>query len=142
MLKVFRKRRGVALFLTLATLLGVVILANIILVIMKSQSRLTQRQVNHIQAYYAAQAGMIYALENLRTGSWAVTSCPPPNGCNMSDSFFPANIRDPLTKAARQVRVIICPAGTQCQWATSVCNPPAGSGINYCINTTVNYTAQ
>ncbi|MCX5714045.1 MAG: hypothetical protein NT033_04405, partial [Candidatus Omnitrophica bacterium] len=64
------KGRGTALFLVLAVVFVVVALANIILSFMHSQSRLTHHQVSRIQAYYAAQAGMNYALEQLRTGNW------------------------------------------------------------------------
>lgn len=143
-----RNHRGMILFITLATLLVVVILASIILGIMNSQSRITHDQVSRIRAHGAAQAGMIFALENLRTGNWAYGSdCLPPNGCIYEDTSFPANIRDPLTTAiprAQRVRIVFCPAGQQCQWtpASSVCTPPAGTGINFCINVTANYTPQ
>jgi Tfp pilus assembly protein PilX len=65
-------KKGIALFMVLGTLLVVTILAFIMLNIILSHSRLTQHQVGRIQAYYAAQAGMNYALEMLRTGAWTV----------------------------------------------------------------------
>lgn len=68
-LKGFAKK-GIALVMVLGTLLVVVILAVIILNIILSHSRLTQHQVGRIQAYYAAMAGINYALEQLRTGNW------------------------------------------------------------------------
>ena len=63
-------KRGVALFIVLGTILVVVILANIVLNIILSQSRLTHHQISRIRAYYASLAGMNYALEQLRTGTW------------------------------------------------------------------------
>jgi len=65
-------KKGIALLMVLGTLLVVTILAFIMLNIMLNHSRLTQHQVGRIQAYYAAYAGMNYALEMLRTGVWTV----------------------------------------------------------------------
>lgn len=62
------------MFIVLATLMIVIVLANVMLNIMSSQSRLTHHQVSRIQAYYAAQAGMNYALEMLRIGTWIPSS--------------------------------------------------------------------
>jgi Tfp pilus assembly protein PilX len=59
-------KKGVALYFVLAILLVVVILANIILNFVSSQQRLNTHQVKRVQAYYAAQAGVNYALEQLR----------------------------------------------------------------------------
>jgi Tfp pilus assembly protein PilX len=63
-------RKGIALFMVLATILVVVILCNIVLSIISSQSRLTHHEVSRIRAYYAAQAGLVYTMEKLRNGSW------------------------------------------------------------------------
>lgn len=82
-------KRGVVLFIVLATLMIVIVLANVILNIMSSQSRLTHHQVSRIQSYYAAQAGMNLALERLRTGNWIEGSyCLGPT--QASCSGFPA----------------------------------------------------
>lgn len=59
-------KKGVVLLIVLGTILLVVILANIILSTMSSQSRLTHHQVSRIQAYYAAMAGINYAFESIR----------------------------------------------------------------------------
>jgi len=67
MLKIVHKK-GVALYMTLFAILLVIILANIILRIMSSQSRLTHHQVSRIQADFAAMAGINLALEKLRVG--------------------------------------------------------------------------
>jgi Tfp pilus assembly protein PilX len=74
MLKSKSARRGVALFIVLGTILIVVILANVVLNIILSQSRLTHHQISRIRAYYAGLAGMNYALEQLRTGAWVYSS--------------------------------------------------------------------
>jgi Tfp pilus assembly protein PilX len=91
-LKGFAKK-GIALFMVLGTLLVVVTFAFIMLNIMLSHPRLTQHQVGRIQAYYAAQAGMNYAIEKLRLGNdsnwtssgafthrmcWTTTGCSSP----------------------------------------------------------------
>ncbi|MCK9603936.1 MAG: hypothetical protein M0R66_06240 [Candidatus Omnitrophica bacterium] len=67
-------KKGIALFMVLATILIVVILSNVILTIISSQSRLTHHEISRIRAYYAAQAGLIYAMEMLRNGRWAFSS--------------------------------------------------------------------
>jgi Tfp pilus assembly protein PilX len=66
-----KSRRGITLILILAVILVVVWLAHIALVLISSQSRLTHHQVSRIQAFYAAQAGINYALERLRVGDWS-----------------------------------------------------------------------
>jgi hypothetical protein len=66
--------KGVTLILVLAFILAVVVLANIALVIIGSQARFTQHKVGRIQASYAAQAGINYALEKLRLGDWGIGS--------------------------------------------------------------------
>ncbi len=70
MLKI-NPRKGVALYMTLFAILLVIILANIILRMMSSQSRLTHHQVSRIQADYAAMAGVNIALEMLRINKWS-----------------------------------------------------------------------
>jgi Tfp pilus assembly protein PilX len=63
-------RKGVALFMVLATILIVVVLANVVLTIISNHSRLTRHEVGRIQAYYAAQAGLVYTMEQIRNGTW------------------------------------------------------------------------
>jgi len=140
-----RDKSGVALFIVLATFFVIVILANVILNIMLSHSRLTHHQVSRIQAYYAAQAGVNYALEMLRSGGWvytvgppAVNSCPNPGGCLINDGNFPNSIVSFDGTNNRQFRVIFCPSGATCQSATFSCSPPPG--INFCVNITTAYT--
>ena len=125
------KSRGVALILVLVFIMTAVVLANIAVVVLRSQYRFTHHNVSRIQAFYAAQAGVNYALEQLRTGSWTFSpnSCPDPGGCPVNDPDFPNSIN--------WVRVIFCPSGSTCASASTPCNSPAG--IDFCIGATVNY---
>jgi Tfp pilus assembly protein PilX len=108
-------KKGVALYFVLAILLVVIILANVVLNFVSSQQRLTSHQVKRVQAYYAAQAGINYALEQLRLnnatynnsgngGTWRIcgtnykSSNPPTttNICNgvgnLTEPTFPPSI--------------------------------------------------
>jgi len=73
-------KKGIAIFMVLATILIVVVLANVILTIISNQSRLTRHEVNRIQAYYSAQAALIYTLEKIRVGvaggGWSDNGAP------------------------------------------------------------------
>jgi len=68
-----RGNKGIVLFIVLGTIVVVMVLANIVLHIVNSQSRLTHHQVSRIQSYYAAQAGANYAREMLRLNNAAWT---------------------------------------------------------------------
>jgi hypothetical protein len=144
------KERGVAMYMVLVTLLIVVVLANVVLTIMSSQSRLTHHQVSRIQAYYASQAGMVLALENLRIGE-AGGGWPLP----LPDTYYTrvvcrdatlpgctgAIIDDDLPISIQNITIFIVAPGTAQTPGVpgSGClNPPAG--INACINVTADYT--
>jgi hypothetical protein len=107
----------------------VVLLANIMLVIVTSHSRLTQHQLGRIQAYYAGQAAMYYALEMVRLGS-------PPAGWGVGTHFvedqnFPAIIKG--EGQDKRIRVDVTAAGSPgCD------SPPAPAG-GYCIDVNVTY---
>jgi len=68
------KKKGVILFIVLATILVVAILSGVILSIISSQSRLTHHQVSRIKAFYAGKGMMNYTLEMLRKGNWVLPS--------------------------------------------------------------------
>ena len=96
--------KGVTLLLVLVLILVVVILANIALVILRSHSKLTHHQVSRIQGFYAAQAGMNYALEMFRlgpgNGGWPtplpdnpVTYTICAAGCDVIENEFPHTIQ-------------------------------------------------
>lgn len=129
-------KRGIVLFIVLVTLLIVVILANIILNLMSSQSRLTHHQVGRIQAYYADYGAMNYAFDKIRRmdPSW-----PKPAagtfytrricrvggaGCTVIELDLPPSVASVLiTVSSRGV---------------NNCNPPAD--VPYCIASTATYT--
>ncbi len=124
-------QKGVALYLVLATLLVVIVLANVVLSIISSQSRLTHHQISRIQAYYADMAGINYAFEMLRTGTWTIpassasytlTLCR--SGCSINEPDLPSSVT--------LVNIVV--SGN----AVSGCHPPAG--IPVCISATANYT--
>ena len=124
------KRKGVVLFIVLGTLLVVVILAAVILSLILSHARLTHHQTSRIQAYSAALAGVNLARENLRTGTWTTASCPPDDGCLLTDTDFPKGIIQD-----QQVRIIIRLPQTDPE--KPCYNPP---GNNACISATAIYT--
>lgn len=66
-----KNQKAIAMMFVLGIIMVVVILANIILSLILSQSRISSHQINRIRAYYAAMAGVHLAHENLRTGVWA-----------------------------------------------------------------------
>lgn len=130
-------KKGIAIFMVLATILIVVVLANVVLAIISNQSRLTRHEVGRIQAYYAAQAGLVYALEMLRNGSWVYGSdCPNGSPCLISDNGFAPYI------VGNQVAVIFCPSGSSCNVGTSTvdCRSPNPPPNDFCVQSFVNYT--
>lgn len=92
----FSNRKGVALLLTIGMLLMAVILANVVLTLMLSHSRLTQHQVGRIQAYYAGMAGVNMAIDNLINN---------PTGWNAAGGAITTHTICNATNAA-------CPAGS------------------------------
>jgi len=75
------KEKGIVLFIVLATIFIVILLASILLGIMSSQSRLTHHKTSRIQAYYAAMAGINYALEMIKSNNsdWIPSPDTVPN---------------------------------------------------------------
>jgi len=130
-----QSRRGAILFIVLGVFMVVAVLAAALLRTMSSQSRLTHHQVSRIQAQYAAKAGMVFALDQLRRGVWSFSSnsCPNPAGCLVADPQFPPSIN--------RVRIIFCPSGSLCAGSTTPCNPPntLPPSNQFCINTTTDY---
>ncbi len=136
MIKTRINKSGIALFIVLATILVILLLGEITLKFMASQNRFTHESVNRIQAYYAVKAGMNYALEMLRLGTWSFpANCAAPAGCVIPTlpNEFPPSIVLPI-------KVIFCPPGNLCAGSPFQCLPPPG--INFCINTTVTYHNQ
>jgi Tfp pilus assembly protein PilX len=84
-------KKGVALYLVLMVLTVVIIFANTLLNLVSSQNSLNIHQAKRIQAFYAAQAGINYALEALRLNdtNWTV-----PTTGNITHYFCPSNTTD------------------------------------------------
>src|SRR3989338_4970543 len=124
-------KKGTALFIVLATILIIVVLANVILAIISSQSRLTHHQVSRIQAQYAAQAGLVYTLEQLRLGNWKVDPSSDKYACMFGciDSVTPTYIIPADNDLKYQIQVKIWKAGTG--------NSPQGTAR---LDAKVNYT--
>lgn len=89
--KRFNNKKGVVLLLVLGTTLIVVILANVLLNIMLNQSRITEHEIRRIQSYYVTLAGINYALEQVRAGTWG----PGDRACLNCDSSVPGPNRIP-----------------------------------------------
>ena len=122
-------QKGIALLIVLTTILIVVVLASVMLTTMSSQSRLTHHQVTRTQGYYAAQAGMVYAIEKLKSGEWVPgINCTnaTTNPCNLTDPDFPSSVRS-VSIVVRNKTV-------------DNCNPPGNATA--CIDVAVNYTYQ
>ncbi len=138
-------KKGIVLFVVLATIFMVILLGNIILNIMSSQSRLTHHQVSRIQAYYAATAGANYAFDKLRRGgdpAWFIpaaaqtyphclcrtlhgTCGPAGPACDMQDITIPTSIQG----------VLITVSGN----AVPGCAPTPGN-VPACITAMATYT--
>jgi Tfp pilus assembly protein PilX len=132
-------KKGIALYLVLMVLLVVIIFANIILSLVSSQSSLTTHQTKRIQAFYAAQAGINYALEALRINDTNWTGSPPFNSnithymCRSNTTGFPcdanltnsANITEPsLPTSINYIQIVVGPfnATTGSRQVTSIAN--------------------
>jgi len=124
------QEKGIILFVVLGTIFVVVLLGNIIIGIISSQSRLTRHKVGRIQAYYAALAGLNCAIEMIRQGNadWIPSPDTPPNtrtrilciGCVAPD------INEPdLPKSIQNVTIIIGAAGSGINGTTRSINAKA-----------------
>ncbi|MEW6100672.1 MAG: hypothetical protein AB1481_00040 [Candidatus Omnitrophota bacterium] len=132
--KASTNNKGIILFIVLATLLIMVLLANLILGLVSSQARLTHHQVSRIQAYYAARAGATLAIDMLRRGdaTWIPAVGGPSvikrlcrTGCDVNDLDLPGSISE--------VEITISPVGV------GNCTAPTPGGVPYCIYSTADY---
>jgi len=128
-------KKGVVLVIVLGTILVTVLLANAVIRLISSQSRLTHHQLSRIQAYYATKAAVTYAQEQLRTGAWvAGTNCTVASPCNaanvglnLANDFRPASMSCPTCGISLIIRADTDPA----------CSSP---GVAACITSTSTYT--
>jgi hypothetical protein len=145
-----RSRKGVVLLIVLITILVVVILAELILRLASSQSRLTGHYTNRVQAYYACLAGINIALDKLRDGQWKyiagaspTNDCPDASPCTISPAEAPPkNVAEydlPKSIQGGLVKIVFCQPGQRCISASHpICSPPAG--VDFCIYSSANYT--
>jgi Tfp pilus assembly protein PilX len=132
-----RNKKGMILFIVLSVLLVVAILSVAILEVISSHARLTHHQVTRIQAQYAARAGLLYGLEQLRLGNKKYpTDCTPASPCAVTDTF-PASVTS--------VIVTFVPGGLTRKGTNNpsidnaaLCIPPAG--YDFCVSATATYT--
>lgn len=148
-------KKGIALLAVLVTLLVVVALANVIMNITLSQSRLTLHKVSRIQAYYASTAGVNYALDKLRLGNDAAWQIPTATGnpvwhcmslsgavlqclgdtAPITEGRLPRPIQYVIIRVAFRGEATSNPANGA-PWPQ--CIPPAG--VDICVNAQAVYT--
>ena len=123
--------RGVTLVLVLSFILVFLALANVAIIFMRSQTKFSHQQLSRIQATYAAQGGMNYALDQLRTVTWvAGTNCTQASPCLVS---FDSGDFKPASIVNNQVSVVI--------WAAGDVAAPANCLVDFaCIQVTAEYT--
>jgi hypothetical protein len=104
MFKFIDNKKGVVLIMVLGTLMVVTLLASVVLRLISSHYRLSHHEISRIQAYYAAMAGVNYAIDKLRMGNDPVcwsdsgdytrrlcrTGC---SGCDINDPDLPPHIQ-------------------------------------------------
>lgn len=115
-----REEKGVALILVLGMFLVGIVFANIALVVVLNQARITRHRTGRIQAYYAAQAGMVYELSRLNT----VSACKDETFNLPDDPYIPKTISSIVITTRVPVWVpslgrfqcngVSVPDGTQC----------------------------
>jgi len=138
MLKIIANKKGVAVYLVMSMIIAVVIIAGAVMNIMLNQSRRTQHSVGRIQAYYASQAGLFYAMEKMRQGSWVAGSDCLPTSVPLCSYTFAADDFYPPSIDGNQVFIIIRKNGTSGCNSSSVPPPPNGSN---CISVKTTYTS-
>ena len=88
-------KKGVALYMVIASILIALVFTGIILNLVLSQNRFSLHSASRLQAYYATLAGSNYASEMFRTGVWSASGpfpfsnhalcqslASPPAGCS------------------------------------------------------------
>ncbi|MDD4894423.1 MAG: hypothetical protein PHW54_03820 [Candidatus Omnitrophica bacterium] len=136
MLKIRFGKKGVVLLIILVALLVVVTLAAVVVRTILSNARFTHHQTSRIQAYYAGMAGVNYALQMIRAGSWVVgTSCV--SGCSIKTLFAATDFKPPIFVTSANDIIITIRSYPDSVYCPSSYNLPANTG---CISVKVNYT--
>lgn len=63
------RRKGIVLVVVIGTMLVLLALAFVSIYLMTQQSRVAEHKIRRMRAYFAAQAGVIHSLEELRRGN-------------------------------------------------------------------------
>ena len=64
-------KKGVILVVVIGVMLVIFTLVLAALFLMTQESRIAEHKIKRTKAFFAAQGGMVLALENLRKGTWA-----------------------------------------------------------------------
>lgn len=127
-------KKGVALYMVIASILIAMVFAAVILNLVLSQSRLSIHSTSRIQAYYAALAGANYAFDMLRTGVWPSSGpygnhamcqslASPPAGC--SCDIEEPNLPNTISCVDIGINGVTGPGGTLRIQTTVVYTAPA-----------------
>ncbi len=136
MLKTRPGKKGVVLLTILMALLVVVLLATVVVRTILSSARFTHHQVSRTQAYYAGMAGINYALQMIRAGSWVVgTNCT--TGCSLKTLFASTDFKPPIFVTSTNDIIVTIKAYPDATLCPSSRGLPANTG---CVSVKVNYT--
>ena len=96
-------KKGVVLVVIIGIMAVISALALAALHLMTQESRIVEHKIKRNRAFYAAQAGMVLALEKLRKGDWSGIpagrlycingGCPPPNTVNDASILYDVTMR-------------------------------------------------
>jgi len=135
-----KNNKGMILLVVICTIFLAILLSNVILRIISSQSRLTHHQVSRIQAYYAGLGGVNYAYDKLRKGDWATPTSPVTyylcrslNDCIPNVTGNTLITEAGLPKSLQGVSITITPRGQ------GSCLQTPGE-VPFCISATATYT--
>jgi len=101
-----KMKKGVILVVVMGILIVLSILALVGLYLISQESRIAEHKIRRMKAFYAAQAGMVIALEELRRGNWTISPTSDRYYClngavdsgvscsdTVSDSNIPYNVQ-------------------------------------------------
>lgn len=123
-------KKGIVLVTVMGIVLVVFSLAFAAIFLMTQESQVAERKIRHMRASYAAKAGMVDALEQLRRGAIALPVAGNPTSYNLAG--IGAGIAGyPLGGLTANIQVVI---------RGDVANgcPVAGTS-NYCVNVAVTH---
>ncbi len=96
-------KKGVVLVVVIGVMLVVFTLALAALFLMTQESRIAEHKIKRTNAFFAAQGGMVLALEQLRKGTWAPNAryclsngvAPSLSGCaaTVTDNQIPYDVQ-------------------------------------------------